>query len=372
MIMNEGGIVRAAIVGLRHGHMGSLNPKSPSGLLGTFQRMPEVRVVALCEGADAATLARELMYLPGAHGYDNVDALVQNEQFDVAVVALPAAEAPTTALTLIGAGKHCFLEKSVARTAEEFEPVVEAADQNGVHIAVGFPWRLHPAVRMIENCLKEGLLGRPLAIAAQMTTTQVGSWAGQRDPSGFWYTREGEGGGMLHWLGSHVLEVMCSLMGSVQSVSAMCFPVVGNLVPGPTMDDVSSISLLFRNQAVGTLHTGYLDTVPGSKHDFLQVWGTDGCAYWPALGSQLTVSSRAATWSGPPTRTVEFDLQKLPGVYGESQWMFDTMQAFVQGLQDGTPPLVGAREALQVLTIIGAAYEASHSHRWMDLDHRSK
>src|ERR671918_262629 len=96
--------LRAAMVGLQHGHMGSLDPAKPRGFLGTFRQLAlegEVEIVAVCE--------------------------------------------PHVAGALVGRGVHCFVEKSIARTAEEFLPVVDAARRSGAHVLVDYPWRHHPA-----------------------------------------------------------------------------------------------------------------------------------------------------------------------------------------------------------------------------------
>jgi predicted dehydrogenase len=364
--MSEG-TLRAAIVGLRHGHMGSLNPAGTRGLLGTFRQMGGVDVVALCEREDTAALERELAYAPGVRGYRHVEELLQREAFDFAVVAMPAVEVPPAAVALLEQGKHCFLEKSVARTAAEFWPVVEAARRSGAHVHVNFPWRHHPAMVAARELIDAGTLGRPITIAAEMTTSQVGRLPGQRNPGSFAYRYDGEGGGMLHWLGGHFLEVLRFLMGDVVAVSAMCAPVVGNMEAGPTMDDVSSVSLRFAGGAVGTLHTGYLNAVAGENRDFVRVWGTDGNALWPALGPQLVASSRAPAWASTPTRTYTYGMKSRSGVYGNSQWMFDVAQRFVDGIRTGTPPAVGAIEGLRVLEITDAAYRSSEERRWVDL-----
>jgi len=371
------------MVGLQHGHMGSLDPANPRGLLGTFRQLAEqdgLEIVAVCEAQEAA-LTREVAHLPGARGYRSIEALLEKEQIDLAVVGLPAVEVPPVLTALTSRGVHCFVEKSVARTAAEFEPVVEAARRTGAHVLVDYPWRHHPAVLAMRELLATGALGRPAAMLASMTTSQVGSLPGQRNPSGFAYRADSEGGGMLHWLGAHFLEAMCALFGDVRSVSAMCAPVIGNMEADPRMDDVSSVSLLFASGATGTLHTGYLNAVAGENRDFIRVWGTDGDAYWPSLGNQLIVGQRASSpptaapaaagaavaGATPATQTHTFDMPEKKGVYGNKQWMFDLARSFVQGIRSNTPPEVGPAETLRVLQIIDAAYESSRMRRWVDV-----
>jgi predicted dehydrogenase len=353
--------------------MGSLDPAKPRGFLGTFRQLAadgELEIVAVCEPHDAAALAREVAFVPGVRAYESIEALLEKEEIDLAVVGLPAVDVPPIVGALAGRGVHCFVEKSIARTAAEFLPVVEAARRTGAHVLLDYPWRHHPAMETARRLLKSGALGRPTSILASMTTSQVGPLPGQRNPAGFAYRAETEGGGMLHWLGAHFVEAMCALFGDVRSVSAIAAPVVGNMERDPRMDDVTSLSLLYENGAVGTLHTGYLNAAPVENRDFIRMWGTDGDAFWPSLGPTLLVSARSASGGSPgssPTQTHTFDLVEKAGVYGNKEWMFDIARGFIRGIRQGTPPEVGPAEGLRVLRIIDAAYESSQTRRWVDL-----
>jgi predicted dehydrogenase len=361
--------LRGAVVGLRHGHIGSLDRASPGGqrgLLGTFSQIPQVELVALCD-SDPALLQREGAALPGSRRFDTPAELLDYGEFDFALVGLPAVELPGVAAALLRQGKHCFLEKSIARTAEEFRPVLDAASASGAHCLVDFPWRFHPALVTMRELLDSGVLGRPLMVAAQMVTTQVGSGPGQRNPQHPAYRPETEGGGMLHWLGQHFLEVLSFLGGDVRQVSAMCAPVVGNMDPDPRMDDVSVLAIRFASGAMGALHVGYLNAAPGANRDVVHLWGSEGDAYWPGLGPQLVVNSRAPSWTGSPTRSYEFAPRPRAGVYGNSEWMFQVAVDFVRGIRAGRPPAVGPAEAMRVLQLTDAAYAASASQRWVSL-----
>ena len=151
--------LRAAMVGLQHGHMGSLDPANPRGLLGTFRQLAAdegIEIVAVCEPHDAAALAREIAFVPGARGYSSIEELLEKEEIDLAVVGLPAVDVCPILTALAARGVHCFVEKSVARTAEEFLPVVEAARRTGAYVLVDYPWRHHPAVLATRELLATG------------------------------------------------------------------------------------------------------------------------------------------------------------------------------------------------------------------------
>ncbi len=111
-------LLKAACIGLRHGHA--------LGLIGTFQQLEGVQVVAYCEDTEAAARGRLRESQPAARYYSDVDELLAREEFDLACVALPASEVPGVGIRLAQAGKHFFVEKQFARTVAELRPLVQA------------------------------------------------------------------------------------------------------------------------------------------------------------------------------------------------------------------------------------------------------
>ena len=73
------------------------------------------------------------------------------------------------------------------------------------------PHRFNPVARDLRRLIERGVLGRPLDLEVRLITGQVRS--GVRDPSSFLYSREAEGGGVLHMLGGHYIDVMRFPMG---------------------------------------------------------------------------------------------------------------------------------------------------------------
>lgn len=338
--------------------MGSRDPGDRRGLLGTFHHLDTefgCRLVGICDSADNPRLGRETSFEPKVPGSKELQALLSETEPDFAVVALPAADTPHAVTELLRAGVHCFVEKTPARTAAEWRPVVDAASHSGLHVHVNYPWRFHPAVKEMRRMVAQGEIGRKLAAVASMVTSQVGPGPGRRDPRGFAYRADSEGGGMLHWLGAHFVEALRSIMGEVSHVSAVCAPVHGYMGADPRMDDVSFVTLRFRDGGVGNLQTGYLNAVAGENRDLIRVWGTDGDIHWPSLGPLLTVASRAVG----TVETRNFDVPSVAGVYGNSEWMVGVARAFLAGIRDSSPPEVDAKAALRVLEVLDAAYQSS-------------
>lgn len=358
--------LRAAMVGLRHGHMGRLDPKHPSpGYIHSFKQIEGVEVVAYCEDTDPHIRELAKAFDPEANVYSSVDDLIAQEEFDFAVVVLPANEVVESGIKLAQAGKHFFMEKQLARTAKDLAGLVRVVQQNNIVCQAGYPWRFHPAMADLRRFIEGGTLGQTLSIAAQMVTTQVRT--GARDPKNFLYTNAEEGGGILHMLGGHYLELMRFLVGcDVKSVQAMTGRPVGHI--DEPLEDVAIAVLEYEDGTLGSIHSGYLQPAgSGGYSSALAIWGMEGFARWPSMGAnELTVMSNAPEWNGAPQRTFEYTLNTYEG-YGSQKWFLHLLQGFVDTVRSGGTPAVTADDGLRVLQVIEAAYESAQSGRRVEL-----
>ena len=184
-----GRTLKTAMVGMRHGHMGKVGPDYV-GYIGTFRQLEGVQIVAYCEDTDPSLLEPVAQFDPGARTYTSVDDLIRDEEFELAVVVLPAAEIPDTAIKLAEAGKHMYLEKQFARRSPELAELARAVRRNGVVAMPGYPHRFNPVCRELKQLIDGDLLGRPLDIEVRLVTTQVRP--GLRDPQSFLFTDAGK------------------------------------------------------------------------------------------------------------------------------------------------------------------------------------
>jgi predicted dehydrogenase len=364
--MSEQDTLRAAIVGLRHGHVGRLDAKGSSGgHIQTFKQLDGVQVVAYCEDQDRGKLDLARQFDPGARVYDSVDDLIRREDFDLACVCLPANEVPEAGVKLAEAGKHFFMEKQFARTAADLARLVRAVRRNGVKVLAGYPWRFHPMALEIARLRDEGVLGKALSIESRLVTTQVRP--GGRDPSGFLYRNDTEGGGILHMLGGHYLELMRALMGcEVTAVQAMAGRPVG-FIDEP-LEDVAVVALAYENGAFGSIHAGYLLPPLGGGYDSCLVYrGEQGWVNWAPVGApRLDVKSAHPSWAAAPSRSLEVTLAPFAG-YGNQRWHFEITQRFVRDIRANREPAVTVDDALHLLQLIEAAYESARTGRRVEV-----
>ena len=352
--------IRVAMVGLRHPHVGSLDPARPSsGYIHTFKQIPDVEIVAYCEDSDAALLDQARASDPDARVFANVDELLDREDFDLACVVLPANEIPAVGIKLAEAGKHFFVEKQFARTAADLARLVKAVDQHQVKVLAGYPWRFHPAMQDLKQLIDQGVFGAPLSLESRLVTTQVRP--GSREPTHFMFTAANEGGGVLHMLGGHYIEFTRHLIQcEVKSVQALVGRPVGYI--DDPLEDVAVVAMEYENGAIGSLHAAYAQPPLASGYDSSFVYrGEHGWANWtPVGGQELEVVSDAPSWAGAPQKRIDYSPALMP-VYGGHRWFFEIIRRFVEEINTDRPPAVTLEDALHVLQVIDAAYQSART-----------
>lgn len=362
--MTSKDVLKIAIVGMRHGHVGRLG--AGNGYIETLQHVDGAEIVAYCEDSDSSLLDEAGRYHPGAALYDNVDDLIAKQAFDVAWVVLPAAEVPGTGIKLADAGKHFYMEKQFARTSGDMIELVRAINRNQVKVLPGYPHRFNPVSQDLKRMILDDVFGRVLDLEVRMVTGQVKE--GVREPTDFLYTDKDEGGGILHMLGGHYLEVMRFLIGSdVKSVQAMTGRPVGEI--DEPLEDVAIAAFEYENGAFGSMHAGYLQSTGGAYDTAMVYRGLEGEAHWTPIGApRLHVKSSTAAWAGAPERIIDYEFAPSPpGYTGAGIWMFNWVQGFIHDIQADREPALTAYDALRVLQTIDAAYESARTGQRIDV-----
>ncbi len=179
--------------------------------LDTLARDPALRLTAVTD-LDPER-ARAAADRAGAATAASVAELVAREDVDAVLnLTVPAAHAEV-ALAAVAAGKHVYGEKPLAATREEAAAVLAAARGAGVRVGSAPDTVLGTGVQTARRAVDEGLVGRPVAATAFMTTAGHEAW--HPDPE-FYYR---PGGGPLLDMGPYYLSALVHLLGPVVRVT---------------------------------------------------------------------------------------------------------------------------------------------------------
>lgn len=135
---------------------------------------------------------------------DDVDAVLN--------LTIPAAHADV-ALTALAAGKHVYGEKPLAATRKQADAVLVAAREAGRRVGCAPDTVLGTGTQTARKAVDDGLIGRPVAATAFMTTAGHEAW--HPDPE-FYYQ---PGGGPLLDMGPYYLSALVHLLGPVVKVT---------------------------------------------------------------------------------------------------------------------------------------------------------
>jgi predicted dehydrogenase len=123
-----------------------------------FDALPNAELRWICDGS-AETLGRQVLRFPAARATESFEQLLADSDLDAVVVATPVPTHADLACQVLGAGKHCFVEKPLARTVADAERAVEAARAADRTLMVGHLLEYHPGLEQLKDLADGGELG---------------------------------------------------------------------------------------------------------------------------------------------------------------------------------------------------------------------
>ena len=145
----NGPLLNLGIIGLGGG---------ASQMLPAFARHSRVSVTAAAD-IDREQLDKFRSQYEG-ETFLSAEAICQSPNVDVVYIATPNQFHTEHALTAIESKKHVYMEKPMTLTLEEADAMIQAAEQNGVQLAVNVKHSYEPRVRKIREMVVSEELGK--------------------------------------------------------------------------------------------------------------------------------------------------------------------------------------------------------------------
>lgn len=192
----------------------------------------------------------------GCNAYSTWQEMVEKEDLDLIVNASPSHMHFPITMELLNRGLHVLCEKPLAKTPEEVDQLIEAAEKAGKVLAVFQQSRYAPAFVKIQEIINSGVLGR--IVQVDFTNN---NFARRWD----WQTLQSNNGGNLMNTGPHPVDQALQLFGTDIMPNILCIMDRANTFgdaedyvklimrgPGrPTIDlEISSCSAYPRKQFV--------------------------------------------------------------------------------------------------------------------------
>ncbi|MFG3714354.1 Gfo/Idh/MocA family protein [Micromonospora sp. NPDC047730] len=222
-----------------------------------------VRVDALVD-PDTATRER----VAAQHGiprtFDSVAALLAQAAPDAASVCVPGPAHRAVALALITAGIPVLVEKPLAATVADATAIVAAAEAHGVLCQPGHILRHSPAHRALHDAVREGRLGRVLAVSSRRDRPRSLTRLFPNDHPAL-LTAVHDIDLALWYAAAPVVEVRAA----------------ARTRPGSATPVLVWAELRHANDVVSSIRNSYLlpEHTPNHTSDLVEVYGTDGVGH---------------------------------------------------------------------------------------------
>jgi predicted dehydrogenase len=300
------------------------------------------RLIA-CADVDA-TRAANLAKSAGASAFSDWRELLKLPEVQIVVIATLHDSLAEITLAAIRAGKHVLVEKPAARSADELEPVLKAAQEQGVLVRVGFNHRYHRALLQAKKIVDSGELGELMFIRARYGHgARVG------------YDREWRadpvlsGGGELIDQGPHLIDLSRWFLGDFVDVQGFAHTFYWDM----PVDDNGFMILKTSRQQVAFLHASCTEW----KNLFsMEIYGKVGKLDISGLGGSYGVERlthyKMLPEMGPPETTAwEYPM-------ADNSWLVE-MTEFYEDVRLGRQPAAGLPDAYAALKVIQNIYKES-------------
>jgi UDP-N-acetylglucosamine 3-dehydrogenase len=278
----------------------------------------------------------------GVRFFDSAASLF--EEVEAVVVCSENKNHARDVIPALTGGVHVLCEKPISTTVEDARAMIQASENSGSQLRTAFPVRYLPSIVRARELVREGALGRVMALN--------GTNHGQI-PGGWFLDPELAGGGAVMDHTVHLADVLRWMLDvEVKRVYAE----VDSYFGAEGTDDAAILTLELEG---GSFADGAFATIDPSwsRGDGYPTWG-DVTLRISGTSGVLDVDPFAQ-----PLKT--FDHQT-----GSSSWSYvgEDMNAlmladFLRGVAEGVPAGASGLDGLRTLEVVLAAYRSGENHK---------
>jgi D-xylose 1-dehydrogenase (NADP+, D-xylono-1,5-lactone-forming) len=292
----------------------------------------EVVAVASRNRAKADAYAAE-HGIPRAHG--SYEALLEDPVADAIYISLPNGMHHEWTMRALAAGKHVLCEKPYTRRPEEAEEAFDAADATGLVLMEAFMYRHHPQTKTVARLVREGAVGRLLAIKATFS---------------FAMTDLTNVRAMPDLNGGALMDVGCYCVSGSRLVAGEPVSVLAEQVVGKTGVDMALYGTLrFPGDVVAQLEASFL----APQRQALEIVGDQGVlrvhAPW------------RVDWGGDVVLETESGSEIVTIEDGNSYTL--ELENLADAIEGRAPALLGREDAVGQARVIDALYRSAATGR---------
>ena len=314
-------------------------------LVRNFKTLPNCNLKAMCDLSEARLRHMRSLY-SDVEGVTDFDHLLNGVGLDAVVVAAPVGHHYSLAKASLLAGKHTLIEKPMASSSAECEELIEIAERKGLVLMVGHTFLYSAPVNKIVEIVRAGDIGE----IRYINSRRLNLGLFQKDINVAWDLAPHDISIILHVLGESPVAVNCQ----------------GNAHITPGIEDVTNISLSFRQKRFATIQSSWLEP---RKVREMTIVGTRRMIVYDDLQTLEKIRIYDVRVERPPHYDSFADFHYsyhygdsyIPRIQQEEPLKAEC-QHFLDCIEKGAKPLTSGRAGLELVRILEAASASLKEH----------
>ncbi len=307
-------------------------------LIRNFRNVPNCNLKAVCDVSDARLKHIRKLY-PEVTAVTDWERFLTDFELDAIVIATPVKFHHALAQKSLLAGKHTFIEKPMAASSAECENLIEIAESKGLVLMVDHTFLFSSAVRKIAELVRAGDIGD----IRYINSRRLNLGLFQKDINVAWDLAPHDISIILHILGEPPIAVNCQ----------------GNAHVTPAVEDVTNISLTFRQKRFATIQSSWLEP---RKVREMTIVGSRRMIVYDDLQTHEKIKVYDVRVDRPPHYDTFAEFQ-YSYHYGDSyiphlnqeEPLKEVCRHFIDCIETSAQPASGGREGLELVRILEAA-----------------
>ncbi len=325
------------------------------------------RLVAVCDiWEERGRAVGEALNVEWIRDYQDVLA---RDDIDVVGIWTPSGLHCSMAVEALNAGKHVCMTKPMDIRVDACNAAIEAAEANGLVLAVNFESRYNPVNHQVRSALQAGALGDIIFGDLRLKWFRGQDYYDGGHMPG-WRSRTETEGGSLANQAVHYVDLLQWWLGPVERVAGSA----GTFAHNIETEDASISLLQFRSGA----HAAVLTTTcsfPGLS-TAIEITGTRGTMSWK--DQQLTIfeaikspdadAGHRAEYVRPELGEKPESVKLAPEDFAVPEELpANIIEDMLGAVVEGKPVQCDGYEGRKTVQIIEAVYESSRTGDWVEV-----
>jgi predicted dehydrogenase len=349
--MNKRSPVKCAITGC-----GGITPTIIKG----FRGFEELELVAVQDiDVSVAELVAREFDVPDH--YTDFSEMI-DQDFEMLVINTPNDLHMPMAIQALDSGKHCLVQKPIARNTKEAKAMIEASKRNNRLLGVVMLERADPVNRQIRSMVQEGCFGKVTVFRAALA--HVDHLKKPPAPGSWRRSQERIGGGSFIQLAIHHIDLAQFIIGQeISEVAAMSSSVIApELFP---VDETTAASVRFSDGALGQFVSSFTTIM-----DSIEIYGTRGMISrdHDSIKWRTSKPFQGDVWDSEGKNDIqEIMISSLSERISQLYPAHEPHRQFALAIRGAGEVETSGAEGIQALKIVEAVMKSSESGRMISI-----